>query len=245
MGKYFSNDSDLSNYNLSDDATVDTSTLAMPLPSNLTQTLDHKSKEILSGVSNDSQNIQPQTTDEHINFVRQQNNQVRQLVNSYSEEMKESVKNQFEMFSPAEIFEKFNQIIYVLTDLSNRITSLENTVKSGNTVTKQPAQEIEISDPEQLIRFQKMLEKGITPNTQPEMNKNNVNQILTDIKKGNGPRTIPGGDYIDKGVNLEEMFPHLDDEAYQAAYKAMSETKNPKTESITPAPGSMRGITGF
>ena len=41
-------------------------------------------------------------------------------------ELKTKVKNQFELFSPAELFEKLNQIMFVLADLGNRISSLEN-----------------------------------------------------------------------------------------------------------------------
>ena len=172
------------------------------------------------------------------------------MVNSYSEELKTKVKNQFELFSPAELFEKLNQIMFVLADLGNRISSLENTTKNNmvsNNANNSNNGKIELSNPEDLLKFEKSLEqnnpKPINDNTY--LNPNEVKAALSNIRQGNIPKNIPSSEYIDNGLNLEEIFPNLDDEAYQAAYKAMSENKSSNTDTQMPSPGNMRGITGF
>ena len=131
MGKYFSNDSDLSNYTTVADESVDTTKLAMPTNHILNQSSSVDAKEILHQFPKNNDYKQPTTTDEHIDFVKNQNALANHMVNSYSEELKTKVKNQFELFSPAELFEKLNQIMFVLADLGNRISSLENTTKNN------------------------------------------------------------------------------------------------------------------
>lgn len=250
MGKYFSNDSDLSNYTTVADESVDTTKLAMPTNHILNQSSSVDSKEILQQFPKNNDYKQPTTTDEHIDFVKNQNALANHMVNSYSEELKTKVKNQFELFSPAELFEKLNQIMFVLADLGNRISSLENTTKNNmvsNNANNSNNGKIELSNPEDLLKFEKSLEqnnpKPINDNTY--LNPNEVKAALSNIRQGNIPKNIPSSEYIDNGLNLEEIFPHLDDEAYQAAYKAMSENKISNTDTQMPSPGNMRGITGF
>jgi|SaaInlStandDraft_4_1057021.scaffolds.fasta_scaffold28399_2 hypothetical protein len=239
MGKYFSSDSDLSQYNVSEENSIDT-TNVIPSTDNLTKPLSDETKEQLIQST-------PSTTDEHINVVKQQTEHVSQMIQTYSEESKQEFKNHFEKFAPAELFEKLNQLIFVVTDLSNRITSLENNT-SGTPPNKTHIRK-EISNPQELYEMQ---EHGnisesikIPDNNQTPVDIESVKKDIANIKKGKTPKNIPSDGLTDNTVNLEEMFPDLDDDGLQAAYASMSEKKVDRTTVIKPVPGNMRSITGF
>jgi len=244
MGKYFSNTSDFSKYDVTDDNSVDTSTV-IPSTDNLTNKLSDETKEKLSKTPNDATN-----EDEYINLVKEQTDQVSSMIKKYSDESKQELKNQFKKFQPIEIFEKLNQIIFVIAELSNRINSLEKTIK-GNSEEKE--EQKKISDPSELYAIQQHqeLENKINiPENIPESKEEKLPNIEEIKKKINEAKSgkIPNDDYKDNSINLEEVFPDLDDEAYQAAYASSSEKEKTKTKTKekTPTPGKMRrGLAGL
>lgn len=242
MGKYFSKDSELSKYVLPEN--TESVKNVIPLTDNLTNTLSDTTKEKLS------KRFEPTNQDEYIDMVREQTDHVSNMIKKYSDESKKEFKNQFDKFAPAELFEKLNQLIFVVADLSNRITSLENKFSNNNTPPNSK-NEIEISDPADLFRLQHELDtldssKRFNQKPQNIPDVSAIREHLSNIKQGNKVRTIPTEEYIDKGIKLEEVFPNLDDEAYQAVYSSLSKQKtHDYTTDDKPTPGGMRGITGF
>lgn len=251
MGKYFSSDSDLTKFNISEEK----QTSAMPSADNLTSPLPTASKEKLSVVRQENM---PMTQDEHIDMVRVQADAASEMVNRYSRDTKKMIEQQFEKFAPAELFEKLNQVIFTLADLSNRISKLESKVDAIVTGVVVPEKKpIEITDPEQLYRLQNKLEEmgkinnpesipdSDTINSEDKPNIEEIKKRLADAKSGK-VRKLPSEDLVDESVKLEEMFPNLDSEAYTAAYSAMNNyNKVENTESTKPAPGTLRNLTGF
>ena len=252
MGKYFSSDSDLTKFNISEEK----QTSAMPSADNLTSPLPTASKEKLSVVRQENM---PMTQDEHIDMVRVQADVASEMVNKYSKDTKKMIEQQFEKFSPIELFEKLNQVIFTLADLSNRISKLETKIDAISTGVVIPERKpIEITDPEQLYRLQNKLDEfSKTPESIPgSRDKENISvedrpsveeikKRLSDVKSGK-VRKLPDEGLTDESVKLEEMFPNLDSEAYTAAYSAMSKyNKVVSTEATKPAPGTMRNLTGF
>lgn len=253
MGKYFSSDSDLTKFNISEEK----QTSAIPSADNLTSPLPTASKEKLSIVRQENM---PMTQDEHIDMVRVQADAASEMVNKYSKDTKKMIEQQFEKFAPIELFEKLNQVIFTLADLSNRISKLEKKIDAISTGVVIPERKpIEITDPEQLYRLQNKLDEfsKTTPEPIPESQDNEnigvedrpsieeIKKRLSDAKSGK-VRKLPDEGLTDESVKLEEMFPNLDSEAYTAAYSAMSKyNKVESTEATKPAPGTMRNLTGF
>lgn len=248
MGKYFSNDSDFSQYNLEEEKHSN----VIPSTDNLTKPLSDKTKEKLSRTPNDAVN-----EDDYINLVKEQTEQVSSMISKYSEESKQELHNQFKKFQPVEIFEKLNQLIFVVAQLNNKISKLENTLLG----IEEEKQNRVITDPAQLYKLQekeKMLENINIPenipvqeiktpdnfkkNERPDINV--LRQQINDAKNG---KKIPNYEYSDNSINLEEVFPDLDDEAYQAAYASSMRLEKTKSKAVeqTPTPGKMKGITGF
>lgn len=216
MSKYFSKDTNFTNYPISEDGSVETSTIPEFTNENI---ISNENRELLS--SNNSSELEK---------LKQQNEQLQKMINTYTTETNTNVPNQFNHFAPAELFEKLNQLIFVVSNLSNRITDMEKTINNQqNKINeKRPTT---ISDPAQIMAFEK------------EYNRNNVQAALDNIKKG---KNLPMEDYIDNSVRLEEMFPEMGDEAYQAGYNALSQIKPNVTKPTEIAVGQMRGgMNGF
>lgn len=264
MSKYFSDDSDLlKTYSATEEGSIDTTRIT-PSTDNLTQPLSEEKKQLLA-VSQKPK--EPSTTDEYIHHVEQQTEQVSQMIRTYSEETKQEMVDQFDKFSPVEMFAKMNQLFFIMSDLSNKVSNLEKKIdvvvnitaveakSNGIDIPQQNNEEQEIKDPATLYAMQQMAEKGISEippqsipeqpkKKEPQMNINDVKRTLSNIKSG---KALPDEGFTDKSVNLEEMFPKLDDDAYQAAYGAIDSAakKTPKTKKEVPEIGSMRNIAGF
>lgn len=244
MGKYFSNDTNFSNYDITNDNSVD-ATKAIPSTDNLTAPLSDETKEKLSRTPNEAVN-----EDDYINLVKEQTEQVSSMIQQYSDESKQELKNQFQKFQPVEIFEKLNQIIFVIAQLGNKITSLEKTLNTIMTNNADEPDDKNENNNDMNIDEHNETENDI-PQSIPNTNQtsddmptvNEIKQKINMAKNGNKDNDT----YTDKSVKLEEIFPNLDDEAYQAAYASsmLKERNKPKTEEKTPSPGKMRGITGF
>ncbi len=218
MSKYFSNNTDFSHYPINDDGNIPTSNIPEFTNENI---ISDEKKDILTNKQN---NIE-------LERIREQNIQLQKMLDNYTTETKSNIPNQFNNFAPAEIFEKLNQLIFVVSNLSNRITDMENTLKQQNRIITPTTTSRTISDPSQIVEFEK------------EFSKNKVQATLENIKKG---KNIPMEDYIDNSVRLEEMFPELDDEAYQAGYNALSQIKSTNNKPTDVTVGNMRaGLNGF
>lgn len=218
MSKYFSNDSDFSNYQ---DTTIilDNNTNKNTIINDIIEPLTPEKKEILNNISSKDTPISS-------------NDQVNKMVNDYTHATNTEVKNQFNSMTSVELFEKMNQLIFVVSNLSNKIADLEIIIK--NNKLKNMKEPMEISDPKDLIDLERKLNTFNKP-----ASINDVQSQLNNIKKGN--IDIPLEDYIDNSVRLEEMFPNLDDEAYQAGYNALSQTKPKPQTSKNIDIGTMRG----
>ncbi len=250
MGKYFSSDSDLTKFNIEE---VEHKA-AIPTADNLTSPLPQATKDKLA-----QQRIEPPATqDDHIDMVKVQADFASEMVGKYSRETKKIVEQQFEKFAPAELFEKLNQILFTIVDLSNRVTSLEKTIlANSNGMPTQEKKPITITDPEQLYRLQGRIDeltKIEQPASIPQQAASDNNErphvdelrsMLADAKNGKA-RKIPSEGFVGDGVKLEEMFPNLEDAAYTAAYTAMNTyNKTEHTDSKKPEPGSLRNLNGF
>jgi len=247
MGKYFSNDTDLK---IHIDDNEKNSNIVIPSADNLTHALSEITKEKLL-----KNKFEPTNVDEYIDMVKVQTQQTTQMVQRYSEESKQDLKKQFDKFSPVELFEKINQLIFVVADLSNRIGKLEIAVKSKHTISDDE-KPVEISDPADIYRLQQMLDNGDFVNNEKNTDQEKKNKLVDDdldeIKKrlaavkSNKPlKTIPSEGFTDSGIKLEEVFPNLDNEAYEAAYSELIKTNNNASFKDKPIPGGMRAIKGF
>ena len=260
MGKYFSNDSDLSKYNFTEDS-VDASRV-IPSTDNLTQPLTEKVKNNLSNRGKTP--TIAKNEDEYISIVREQTDSITDSIHKYSEETKQEITNNFKKFSPVELFEKMNQMLFIIGELSNKIKSLESKIdllcdtspvqpnKSQNSEKFMQESTPNTAIEEKYVKnVQSIPQKTIqapapkkTADSIDMMNKTEVKNQLQGIISGK--TRLPTDGYIDGGVKLEEVFPNLDDEAYQAAYKTMAEQKEEvKLSNSKPIPGKMRAITGF
>jgi len=276
MGKYFSNNTDLSKYNITIDNSIDTSKLVIPSTNNLTNPLSNETKEKLAIQRTPLDAI---NEDDHINLVKEQTLEVTKVIQQYSKESKEEFKQHFERFAPAELFEKINQMIYVVTQLANKVTTLETIIKNSyinnETSSKSSNEKTEFNDlqetnimvtePQRIPTITKKSQSAFPSVSEVKkelLNKHNptlqnvnkkampsideVRQQLADIQNGKNIKSLPSEDYNDESLNLEELFPDLENDAYQAAYASMAKSKEKldKTD-VTPTPGKMKGITGF
>lgn len=245
MSKYFSQDSELFNYTsevTSDDP--NNKSPVIPSTENLTSPLDEQKKESLR--------IPADSIDEndYISLVHKQTAAVSDMVAQYSHDSKQEIKRQFDKFSPAELFEKMNQMMFVISTLNNKVDELSSLF--AKTQMDTPSEDKELSNPEDLYVRQEKQRVIIQNENIPQQipTKSTVDSVpaigditkqLSNIKSG-APQ-LPDDGYTDSSINLEQMFPDLDDEAYQAAYSSMTQSDTPsKTEVKRPTPGDMRGI---
>lgn len=262
MSKYFSENSHLiknDDFGFSSNETPH----AMPLADNLTTQLNSEKRNLLSEKIESKSNKRFQNEnnleEDYIENVISQSEQINEVLNKYTEQTKQNIENKFNKFSPAEMFEKMNQLIYVVTQLSNKIQKLEETI--NNDVTHKSVQDIDVAEPKpekkiesqptqikkehnelQIPKNIKAQNNALKKEIPPMLTADEIRTHLASLTSGKGG-TIPVNDYLDQGVNLEELFPHLDDEAYQAGYSAMLQAQNKvEVEKELPTPGNMRGI---
>lgn len=238
MGKYFSNDSNFSQFDITDENSIDV-TKVSPNNAVISESLDDDTIELLSSkYAALKQNI----SDEDLNIVKvhKEIQEINNIVENYSEETKKEIKNQFNVFGPAELMGKMNQIMFMMMNLNDRLISIEGAIK--NQPVEKPKSQT-INDPRDLINIDKSLNRLEQTNNIPSID--DIKIQLEKIKSGKVPVSIPDEDYIDKSVNLEEIFPDLEDEAYQAAYSAMKIKQKTQSETTPVSPIAMKHITGF
>jgi len=150
--------------------------------------------------------------------------ELKKVTDSYTE-----IENALKKFKPLELFERLNQITFLMIEMRNRLDAIENHLKIDE--EKPPKSPIEHFNESSYNKDNDL------------MNPKVVKEQLNNIQRGGIP-TIPNENYIENGANLEEMFPGKPDEAYQAAYKSLAENQdklNTQTTSKSPK-GGIQGI---
>lgn len=240
MGKYFSNDSNLLNYDISDDTTVDMTKVAMPDISHQETPLSTEKRSLLEPARVDVS--EQQSLDEKINEIQNQNQEIAEEFNRIG---RERVKQTFKSFDELEVLERLNQITFLLVEQNNRITNVENVLKSfGNINPQQPIKET-LNDREMEVETEASLNQDISQlsaidkhkleleaankplSNEDLMNPQKVSQEISRISSGKVP-SIPTEGLTDNSIKLEEIFPDRDPEAYQAAYKSLEDTEKRK-----------------
>lgn len=205
-----------------------------------------ETKDTGGSLSNSQKNV---IEEMYVDTILTKHNEATAMVEKYSEETKTRIKNEFEKFAPIELFGKINQLIFVVADLANRITQLEDVIKTSKNL-EQPQNTTDtvvdgidkrVSPP---AKTQKSIEHPSIHETQRLMD--TVRERLNNAKSGNPVPRIPIDGLQQSDTKLEEIFPNLDDDAYEAAYAAIAQNK-PKVQTQTekPSPGNMRGMHGF
>ena len=223
MSKYFSNDSNIDTTHI----TPDEVSRAIPTPPKV-----EKSPAMTS-----EQFVTPTKIEEEVLKVAAQSAIVKETMDEINRVNPRKIEESFKTFKPAELFERLNQITFLMIEMNNRMTAIEAQMKSG-------------------VLYGDKSDKPLSPKEQFEQSNTNTNneqmmtvaQVKEEIKRAQTEKkvpSIPTEDYIDKGVRLEEIFPEQSNEALQAAYESMAETEKEGAgnNSITPTKnGGMKGI---
>lgn len=256
MSKYFTKDSVVFSNLTFEEEKLEENKKAIPLTDNLTNPLPN---EIKNKLQKKKQKIQiADEEDTYIEDILEQSEHISKVIKDYADSKKEEIDNKFNKFAPAEMFEKINQLIYVVTQLNNRLVNIEDLLKNSNSLetnnkelTQHKIENTQIVKKEDKSNSEnQFLDKSLGfKNKDVEMPSiEQISKHLASLSSG-GKGTIPIENYLDsESVKLEEIFPHLDDEAYQAGYSTMLKYKNQQNKQGTqsnPAPGSMKGIIGF
>lgn len=154
-----------------------------------------------------------------------------------------NIEGSLKKFSPAQLFERLNQITVLLIELNNRVGALENSLNNNNTQfnntehKKQTQHHADEISPKEKFIAEESNELDYSKAA-------DVKKAMEDITSQNKSKpALPDEDYIDKGVNLEEIFPDRPTEAFQAAYEAMAnEDKMNMPKDSTTQIGTKRGI---
>jgi len=146
------------------------------------------------------------------------------------------IENALKKFQPAELFERLNQITFVLIEMNNRLTAIEASLEKGEQLEPVPVKTETLSPREQ---FEAAGQEDVS-----EKDLMDLDTAKEELKKITSAKKIPGipnESYVDNGVSLEEVFPDRPDEAYKAAYSSMAETESDSGVSKSPQ-GGMTGI---
>lgn len=230
MGKYFSNDSDLVNYQ----ADLGEMSVDMTKPTNIHQPQQELSSYQKEMLSTPATSPNTPTLDDKIEEVHQQNEEIKE---HFEQIDKARVKQTFKSFDELEVLERLNQITFLLVEQNDRISRIESFLKGHTTPIEQvvetetPIQQNEIDltqqEPTDISQMSPTERHIMETQEKKEVNLTNINDVkkeLNRIQSGNPP-SIPDEGFIDNGVNLEELIPDRDPEAYQNAYKALDEAQ--------------------
>jgi len=176
-----------------------------------------------------------------------ENNEVDEIVKHNTNKLKTEIKQTFARFTPAEIFERLNQITFLLFELNNRIGKLEETIanQKNNKKSDKFINEM-INNPElhqQRMEETQKLKENLKPKeltadeyrkmvSDPNYNRNDIeiknaedaNKVLDKMLDGEIP-LIPD-------TPVEDIFPNMPEEAYEAYYK----TSKPFAEKLSGKP---------
>lgn len=132
------------------------------------------------------------------------------------------VEKQQTTVKQTDILEKLTQHSFLMVQMNDRLmkiekllllltnTDVEVTIQKKDGLTPRELYEASLQDDE-VVDY---------------MDINVVRNKLDNMKSETIP-SIPLEDYIDNGIKLEEVFPDMPDEAYQAAYKSLNSKHKP------------------
>jgi hypothetical protein len=270
MSKYFTNDVDVSlSHAESIQSSLRTEQNVVPSADNLTNSsqIDENTRKLLTPTKEFRSPKDAIDDEDYIQLVYEQSAEVTESIKKFSNDTKQEIKNVFDKFAPAEIFEKLNQLIYVVTQLNNRVASLEELIQNNSpqittnvqnnsqpiiktnsidtTITETMSTNSDLGIPvNHHTPFSNRPTEVTSEDDQPMMTVAEIKHHLRDITSGKSPSILPTNGYLDKSINLEKIFPNMDDEAYQAAYSSIASAQNkPSLDVAPPTPGKMRGIT--
>ncbi len=190
-----------------------------------------------NNINHIKEKLSPNSAETHASKIKEDtefvNKVVDNLENTITDRDKYNLNNTYEKFSGAEIFQKLNQVVFLLVELNTRIANVEE-ILAVNTNNITP------------------LKPKLTPREQYESNEDvdntdlfdisNVKEQLNNISK-KIPK-IPGEDYLDKSKNLEDIFPNAPEEAIQASYNSMRNIDD-IVEGEKVIPKGMQNLNGF
>lgn len=216
MSKYFTDDNDISSLT---EQLEPTESYATPIPN----AVDVSYKEQISQqtpieTTAPTAPQKPTTVEEHIAAINTQNKQVDNAMKKISEQTAKEIENTFETIAPLELFERMNQLTFLMVQMNNKLTAIETILSEGvdlntkNITVPKAEPEVKLTPKEQYLQE---TTKEMTPLEEAH------NQLKTGMEAhGNG---LPTDGYTGAGTNLEKMFPNMPEEAYQAAYQGMND----------------------
>jgi hypothetical protein len=201
------------------------------IPQNNSIIQDNYKKNIIDTTNNEEETIDEvkkfQKIVEETNIV---NNKLNEIKNDLTTETMKSLNEELKNFTPAQIFERLNMIIFLLSRLENRIVNIETKLNIDKNQKNENLKDEKITPTNEL--------KNVEENN--EIDWKNVNDVKKYIsEKMNSPK-IPEENYIDKTIDVEKVFKDKPKEAIEAVYEGMLETNSNIQEEVEK--GKMKGI---
>jgi len=180
------------------------------------------------------------SVEEHIAIVNHQNKTVNNMIKEITTGTAEEITQTFETLSTLELFERMNQISFLLVKMNSRLDSIEKAITNGvNSATVQQPQEYtkveQVTTEPTKVDYQEEAQNKaeiskLSPREQYALEKTDnlspleaAHKQLADGIKSNG---MPDEGYTGEGTNLEKIFPNMPAEAYQSAYEAINDIRN-------------------
>jgi len=181
----------------------------------------------------------PTSVEEHIAVVNHQNKTVNKMMEEITAGTAEKITNTFESLSTLELFERMNQISFLLVKMNSRLDSIEKAINNGNisvnttqTYTQVDTKEtadVDKVDYQEQAKIKDDISK-LSPREQYAMEQTKTlspletaqKQLADGIKTGGA---MPDEGYVDSSTNLEKIFPNMPDDAYQAAYESINDIR--------------------
>lgn len=221
MSKYFTDDNDLSS--LTTQIEQPTTSVATPIPNPVDNSIQNQINS-QNEIPKKPTNV-PTSVEEHIASVTAQNNEVNTAMKHITQAAGEQIENDFKSLAPLELFERMNQLTYLIVKMNNKLTAIEKLlIDGGDAKTELDAANIRtesathntstttsVSPKEQYLKQQEDSKRlSAVELAQQQLSKGMYNH-------GNG---LPSEGYADESNNLEKIFPNMPEEAYQAAYES-------------------------
>jgi hypothetical protein len=234
MSKYFTDDTTSLTNQLEEQ--LEETNYVIPTPAAVDTTIQEKINQ---------QNIKdidqkPTSVEEHIAIVNNQNKTVNKMMHEITSGTAEEITNTFETLSTLELFERMNQISFLLVKMNSRLDNIEKVIRN-NTSTEQKTnnkvdQHIvpdttasEKVDYQEVERNKSEISK-LSPREQYELgtskNLSPLEAAQKQLADGIKNNMMPDEGYDGIGTNLEKIFPNMPAEAYQSAYESINDIRN-------------------
>lgn len=233
MSKYFSDDTPLTDQL---EFQIEDNNYVIPTPPHVDTSLREKKIQQEATIAVEK----PKSVEEHIAVVNHQNKTVNNVMREITAGTAEEITNTFESLSTLELFERMNQISFLLVKMNSRLDSIEQTIKSTDTNNQQaqeyakietaPTVETIVSKPDyQEANTNVIGTSKLTPQEQYALKTTDKLTTLESAHKQladgmNGK--LPDEGYLGEGTNLEKIFPNMPTEAYQSAYESINDIRN-------------------